>query len=615
MAQIIVSDRVHDAIKDISKPTKDAYAAAYMKSRRSGWTSPAHLNERGMFILPIDDELSIVCCDIGQDSIVFIELTSTSIATARAESLRLTTQPTDGGTTGMVVISDEPAPPQSADAIRQAMESDESKEHFWKVNNDLEFERMLAAPLEKWRVFLHPSQRKIVTRPIGAPMLVRGGAGTGKTVVAMHRAKFLAESVFAEPQDRILFTTFSSNLAADIARTLDSLVPNRRDRERIVVMHLDAWVSDFLKKNGYDREVRYHDRHSSDDEIGAIWQSLTAQFPVDKLSPEFIEDEWSEVVQDQGIVSKIEYLKASRAGRGTPLSGRQKADLWPIFENFRAQMEAQGLAEPEDAYRHARSIIEFSTPFPAYRAVVVDEIQDMGSEALRLIRSIVPPSDTDGLFMVGDAHQRIYARSGSLKRCGIEVRGGGRSARLRLNYRTSEEILRHAVSVLKGIPFPDMDDDIDTLEGYRSVFHGEDPSIIKTHSASEEVDAALVWLSKLQTSGIDSSRMAILGRTRQQLDTVARGAQQKGVAVHRLANGKPDDSTIPGIRLSTLHRAKGLEFDAVAIVGCPDVIDLPDWLDKHHPDVRSREKALQRERSLYHVGMTRARHHLLIVHS
>ena len=179
----------------------------------------------------------------------------------------------------------------------------------------------------------------------------------------------------------------------------------------------------------------------------------------------------------------------------TPLDRRKRAALWEVFADYRARMVSEGLAEPDDAYREATEILSAEAPSLPYAAVIVDEAQDMGEQAFRLIRGIVPETpagDQNSIFVVGDAHQRIYARRASMAACGINVRG--RSRRLRLNYRTTQEIRAWAVSVLEGVSVDDLDEGTDTLRGYVSLLHGPAPQLVSCQSETEELNALVDWV-------------------------------------------------------------------------------------------------------------------------
>lgn len=495
--------------------------------------------------------------------------------------------------------------------IRDALETEESRRMFWLPKDDEELSRMLDTPLESWRIFLHPDQRRLVERQAKGPVLVRGGAGTGKTVVAMHRAKWLAENMLTRPTDRVLFTTFTSNLAADIRSNLIQLCPElmQPGDERIEVKNLDAWVGDFLRKQGYDRKIVYFT--SERQEVDAIWAAIEAEFGLPEgLSLQFAKEEWAQVVQAQGIADRAGYLTAPRTGRGTPLDRKTRTMLWERFEVYRNRLLEKGLSEPDDAYRDAAAILRRGAALLPYRAVVVDEAQDMGAEAFRLIRAIVPEGETDAnsLFIVGDAHQRIYARQASMRACGINVRG--RSSQLKVNYRTSDEIRRWAVALLGGVSVDDMDEGIENYRGYRSIFHGPQPDVVGARSPSEEFESLKKWLFDLTAQGVDLKDICVLAKTNGQLGTLSRQFHDVGTVTHTLVAQAADDRAIDGLRLSTMHRAKGLEFEAVAIVGLnapfiPFKRDLEDA-----PDAASKRRIFERERSLVHVAATRAKSHL-----
>ena len=282
-----------------------------------------------------------------------------------------------------------------------AVDRDSTKRHFVVITDAAEMEKLLAAPLEQWRVFLHPSQRRLVEMRASGPVRVLGSAGTGKTVVAMHRAAWLAKNICA-PGQKVLFTTFTKNLATDIASNLKKLC-SREEWERIEVVNLDAWSRRFLEKQGFNLKLTYE--NSSRDDLWKKAVELAAQpmpFPA-----EFIRGEWDNVIQAHGIETCDAYLTVSRVGRSYRLSRPERKQLWPVFEEYRALLNERGLSEPADAFRTAsRLIASRAISFP-YRAALVDESQDFGNEAFRLIRALVPPTEND-LFLVGDAHQRIY---------------------------------------------------------------------------------------------------------------------------------------------------------------------------------------------------------------
>ena len=277
---------------------------------------------------------------------------------------------------------DEEVPVNTGDFVA-ALQNEDSRRRFYVVDEAKELTEILSAPLEQWRVFLHPKQRKLVTMRAGGPVRVLGGAGTGKTVVAMHRAKYLAEQLFTGKEDRVLVTTFTKNLATDIFENLRKICAAEA-MARIEVVNLDAWVSNFLRTQGYRHQVVF------DDEGNECWRNALNLVPGELALPEnFYRTEWEDVIQAQNITSAEQYVKAARLGRGTRLGRDLKKRIWPVFQEYRAQMNEQGKKEYIDLIRDARSLLETRKITLPYRSVVIDEAQDMSAEAFRLLRAIV----------------------------------------------------------------------------------------------------------------------------------------------------------------------------------------------------------------------------------
>lgn len=516
----------------------------------------------------------------------------------------------------LIVAADAP-PTQTLD-FADALRTDESRQEIFVPEDEKELRRFLNGDLEGWRVFLHPEQRRIAYhKGYNGPALVRGGAGTGKTVVAMHRAKHLADEIARDPGrkgDKVLFTTFTSTLARDVEGNLKTLCPEHISGgdPTIEVINLDRWVGEFLKRRGFERSVVYFGEER--DRLDDIWDEVLAGADLPEgLTNDFIKDEWSQVVQAKGVGSEREYFAAKRVGRGTPLDRRKRRDLWSVFEAYRAKMIDEGLAEPDDAYREAIAILERDGTRLPYTSAVVDEAQDMGEPALKLLRAIVPKSvadDRNSLFIVGDAHQRIYARKASMGTCGIDVRG--RSRRLRLNYRTTEMIRRYAVAILEGIDVDDLDESADTLSGYRSLVKGGEPERHGYKTKSEELKALTQWLSASHGRSTDTSSVAVLVRTNAQLAEVEAALKAAKLSTFVLKNNMFDDPSKTGIRIATMHRAKGLEFDRVALALLAENMLPPRHALQRAVDDAGRREIIEREKSLLHVASTRARSHLRI---
>lgn len=485
------------------------------------------------------------------------------------------------------------------DDFAAALERPGTQQRFTVVADDHELAEILNAPLAQWRVFLHPSQRKLVEMKSTGAARVLGGAGTGKTVVAMHRARHLAKS--CPPDKKVLFTTFTRNLAADIQAQLTTLC--RDEGARIEVVNLHAWAAALLQSRG--SKVRTPTREQQ----LAAWAEAMSHDPQETFRESFYRSEWNDVVQAQGILEEAAYLRARRAGRGTRLSRQQRKLVWEVLSAYRRALQRRGFMEPADVIREARLLIESGKVPLRYVAVVADEVQDFSEADLRLLRALVPEGPGD-LFLVGDAHQRIYGRGSSLSRCGINVRGL-RSRRLRLNYRTTQNIRNWAVSVLRGVSVDDLDEGTDdALRGYHSLRSGEPPRIEPQRTERDEAALILAQLehwSKVQ--GRPLAELCLVARTNALLrNRYAPLIENAGYPVQHV---QTDESTLgDGVRLATMHRVKGLEFPCVLVAGVHRgtvPLELRDY-----PDDAARQAHLEQEKRLLFVAATRARDELLV---
>ena len=441
-----------------------------------------------------------------------------------------------------------------------SVETAESQSRFVVVDNDEALTAIMNAPLAQWRVFLHPLQKRLAVGDRSGPVRVLGGAGTGKTVLAMHRAKWLAEHATPEGK-KVLVTTFTRNLAIDIETNLNTLC-TQDIMSRIEVRNLDAWVLRFLRSKRYEQSIVY----GRQDEAAACWHlALAVKDAALGLDDEFYAAELEQVVLAQGVATLDAYRSARRVGRGVVLSRAKRDAVWPVFEEYRAQLASRRLKEVDDAYRDAAQLIDKDKHHP-YSAIVVDETQDFGPQALRLLRALIEPGTND-LFFVGDGHQRIYHRNkAAMSRSGIDIRG--RARKLYINYRTTDEIRRHAVALLEGVAVDDLDDGADDNSRYKSLSHG--PAPIMESCASRE---ALVERVKAILADWDVvPEAAHLGATCVMAESKA--SRDQLMAALRSAGYAAVESIEPDTRVSaeancllfaTMHRAKGLEFQNVIV--------------------------------------------------
>lgn len=483
-----------------------------------------------------------------------------------------------------------------------ALSRETTAQHFKVVESEQELTDILKAPLALWRIFLHPSQRKLAEWKVAGPACVLGGAGTGKTVVAIHRARFLAKAIEDTPDARILFTTYTRNLARDIERDLE-LLCGRELVKKIEVANLHQWAHQFLRARKVEFEL------ASERDKTALWDAVVAEFSRLSLSPVFLREEWQFVVQAQDVLDAESYYKASRRGRGTRLSRKQKADVWAALSHYRSLLEEQGKLEPEDLIREARLCLERNPEILPYVGVIADELQDFRTSDLRLLRAIVPKGAND-MFLVGDAHQRIYRHKASLGECGIDVRG--RSRRLRLNYRTTEQIRRWSVALLEGVEVDDLDGGKDSLHGYRSLREGVAPTVKVLPSREEElsyiVSRVRAWLER-----IPAEEICVAARTNALIEEVYR-PKLEAAGVRCVALKTDAESTAePGaVRLATMHRLKGLEFPRLILADFSDGV-MPLQLGAGAlADEASGEDHEEAERCLAYVAASRARDELVV---
>jgi superfamily I DNA/RNA helicase len=441
-----------------------------------------------------------------------------------------------------------------------------------------------------------------VERNWNGPVRVLGGAGTGKTVVAMHRAAWLVRNLYSQSNDRILFTTFTRNLAADIHENLRSIC-KEEELSHVEVVNLDRWVYNFLKRNGYEYKIVY----PGDDILKEFWEQAVTVAPDEPALPfSFYPEEWEKIIQTREITNLKEYLKASRIGRGVPLNRKARQAIWPVFEEYRLLLNQKGLREVDDAMRDARHVLQTDNKTLLYRAIVVDEAQDMGAQAFRLLRHMVPEGKND-LFIVGDAHQRIYRHKVVLGRCGINIKGRGR--KLRINYRTTEENRNWAVSLLKDVPIDDLDDGQDDQKGYKSLMRGNKPVIRHYNSFQEEVDAIAEFIRGNEKN---LCSICLVTRTNQLLKSYGEALSQKDISLYFIKRSAPEDRRTEGLRLATMHRVKGLEFETIIIAGVNDGIIPHDKALSYTSDPTVKSDAEIQERSLLYVSATRAKKELLI---
>lgn len=477
-----------------------------------------------------------------------------------------------------------------------ALTTPESQSRFVIVSDDEAMAAILNAPLAQWRVFLHPTQYKLASGDRSGPVRVLGGAGTGKTVLAMHRAKWLAENRTPDGA-KVLFTTFTRNLASDIEENLKTLC-GASTLAKLEVRNLDAWVHGFMRAQKLEHRIVY-DR--GQDGAQQAWQAAMAVRDTKlDLSDEFYLQELEQVVLAQGITTLDQYRTARRTGRAGVLSRSKRDAVWPVFEEYRGQLASRKLKEVDDAYREVAGLLQSGKRGGVeYSAIVIDETQDFGPQALKLLRAMIAPGPND-LFFVGDGHQRIYSRHrAAMSKCGIDIRG--RARKLYLNYRTTDEIRRQAVALLEGCEVDDLDDGHDETKRYKSLSHGPKPAVVDANGLEEASTRAIDYVRSLRAEQADGTVLTIcvIAPGEKHREALAKQFQSAGIAGVTISATSNHSEARDVVHFATMHRAKGLEFDAVVVMAPLSYLGAPDQT--------------LNQRKLLYVALTRAKRAAMLI--
>ena len=484
-------------------------------------------------------------------------------------------------------------PTQGADPFQHP----DALRRFRLMSNVEELARALDYPWEKWMVFLHPDQRRIVERDYAGPARVSGSAGTGKTIVALHRAVHLARR---NPDARVLLTTFSGTLANALRRQLRLLIGSEpRLAERLEVHGIDAIAQ------------RLHERClgpfqlAGRADIRALIEAAAAGIPDLKFRGNFLHGEWEQVIDPWQLRTWEDYREVRRLGRKARLSEAQRALLWQLYEQVWTRLDRQGLTTPSGLFGRLAHYLGSLERKP-FDAVVVDEAQDMGPAQLRFVAALAG-DQANGLFFAGDLGQRIFQQAFSWKALGVDVRG--RSRTLNLNYRTSHQIRRQADRLLSP-EIADVDGNTEVRSGTVSIFNGPPPLIARCGSQGEEAQEVVDWLGKRLAEGLKPHELAVIVRSTAELERAMCAVEPSGIPF-RILDPKIEPAT-GSVSLVTMPLAKGLEFRAVAVMACDDEIMPSQARIETVGDEADLQEVYDTERHLLYVACTRARDHLLI---
>ncbi len=463
------------------------------------------------------------------------------------------------------------------------------------VDGPAEMMAVFAHPFALWRIYLHPAQQSVVDATYRGPARVTGGPGTGKTVVALHRARRLAE----RGAGQVLVTTFTSTLSDSLEEGIELLTEGSDVTSRIDVQHVDRIAHRAFR----DVHGSPHMINSADEK--RLWRSIIDDLGID-FTEAFLGEEWRQVVLAQRVSSAIEYLAAKRTGRGRRLGATQKAQVWQAVWEFEEALKTRALHTHETVRREATRILEQRDDKP-YRHIVVDEAQDLSPDQWRLLRAAVPET-SDDLFLAGDTHQRIYNNHASLRELGIKVTG--RSNRLSINYRTTAEILRWSLGLMQGCHIDDMNDHFDSIAGCRSDIHGDHPVVRGFGTRDAEFAFVVEKVQEWIKNGVAPSEIGIAVRSKKIGESIAGVLTTQDIPTSDLSDTR---NSTEGVSIGTMHRMKGLEFRCLAVgAATRRQLPAPYAVTPVSEDEHSHERDLQRERSLLFVACTRAREQLLV---
>ena len=490
---------------------------------------------------------------------------------------------------------------RAAPPVENPLEHPDTQRRFRVMDGIEEIRAALDAPFEKWAVFLHPSQRRTVERAYSGPARVVGSAGTGKTVVALHRVHRILQS---EPDARVLLTTFSAPLSRALEAKLRILFGERShllDRVTVVSFNRVAeqlyTLATGMKPNFAGAQLIRNQLRKAADEAD-----------VTEVSSQFLLSEWDNVIDPWQLNSLQAYAEVPRVGRKNRLGPRQRERLWQVFDAVRIHLAARRLFTASSLFAETAALYRDKQPKP-FTHIVVDEAQDLGVAELRFL-SAIAADRADALFFTGDLGQRIFRQPFSWKALGVDVRG--RSVTLKVNYRTSHQIRRAADRLLPR-SVRDLDGISDDRAGTISVFDGPEPEVYVCADQNEERERAAELLRGAVETGLSPREIGVFVRSEAQLARARAAVRAAGLPARSLVDSAPEGGDT--VLVGTMHLAKGLEFRMVLLMSCDqDVLPLAERIEQV-ADEFELDEVLTTERQLLYVAATRARDRLVITAS
>ncbi len=474
-----------------------------------------------------------------------------------------------------------------------------NKRNFIEITDDEELEHVIRDGAEKWEIFLHPSQRLLVEKDYPGSMKVTGGGGTGKTVAALHRLKKLAAETSSK---KVLYTTFTKTLIKNISNRIKALGVKTDNCD---VINIDKLALDMARRyNLISSKATVLDYGYSSEEL---WENVVSD-NLSSFDARFLQREYLDIIVYNNITTLDAYYRQSRIGRAIPVSRKQRAEIWSLVEQYVARKKDADQYDRNEVFNLVANYLNENRIRP-YSHVIADEIQDFSNPELRFLRALTEEGPND-LFLVGDPYQRIYNnRKIAFSQVGINVRGK-RSKRLRVNYRTTEEIKRAAVNIVNGCAFDDFDGEVESLAGYVSLIHGDKPEYKVFGTKDEEMAAILSFIRMCRDNGIELKDMVIACDNRNAIKTIQDMLHRNNVPYFNLFSETGGSTN--GVNLSTFHNMKGLEFKVVILSDVSKATFPRITYDYNEMDPVEKRNYLMNQKALMYVAITRAMQKVLI---
>lgn len=490
----------------------------------------------------------------------------------------------------------------SSTDFHNQLDSANNKRNFFEVKDDKDIEELLSGDLSKWKIFLHPSQRILSEKNFSGSYKVSGAAGTGKTVLALHRLKYILGHT-SKPKS-IFFTTFTKSLVNNLK---DALISLSIDLNKIIFTNIHNFIVERAKElKLIEDDARIID-FMNRDQKNQIWREIIEQ-KLSEFDSDFLMREFEEVVLFNDIKDADQYLKIPRIGMDTPLGRKDRVKVWELIETFKHNKSVRKIYYLDEVTNLLSSYCKDHSQKP-FDHIIADEIQDFSDVELRLLRCMVPEKEND-LFLVGDPLQNIYNRKLNFSRSGINIRGA-KSKRLKVNYRTTEEIKRSATAVIRSESFDNFDGEEESKSGYLSILHGEKPAYRLFDTSDKMNEYIIETISNIQKeAGFEFKEFCVASRTKNSLSEIKKYFHSNNIPYYDLVNASGHRE---GVTLSTFHNMKGLEYKVVILYDVSNTTVPNIYFGFDALSESEKKSYLKSEKALLYVSMTRAIGRLLIL--